>query len=419
MSAPSVPRETTRPAARALRSAWDSPVASYYLIGGVTLVLTCLGLVFVLSSSTVDDLSSASGSPLTTFLGQARYALIGLPLAFLASRVSVRWLRRLAWPGFLFALGLQLLPLVPGLAITVGGNVVGVGIAGFTFAPSEFGKLGLALWLGLVLAARRQDLASLKHVALPVGGSVLLVGLQFWFTQDLGTTLVLGALVAGALFVAGLPLRIFAAFGVPALAVLAFFATQGTTRSARILALLQPDALDSQGLGYQSKMALQALGTGGVSGVGLGASRTKWNYLPEAHNDFILAIVGEELGLLGTLLMLVLFALLAVGMTRVVMRHTDPFAKIATGAIASWILAQALVNIGVVINVLPVIGIPLPLVSAGGSSLIATLLALGVVLAFARSEPGAAEALAARRGAVRRSFSVLTSRSGRVTGVGR
>lgn len=395
---------------RALRSAWESPVASYYLIGGVTLVLTCLGLVFVLSSSTVDSLSGSSGSPLTTFLGQARYAVIGLPLALLASRLSVRTLRRLAWPGFLLALALQLLPLVPGMAIVVGGNVVGVSIAGFTFAPSEFGKLGLALWLGLVLAARRADLGSLKHAMLPVGGAAVLVGLQLWFTHDLGTTLVLGALVAGALFVAGLPLRIFVGFGVPALAVLAFFATQGSTRSARIMALLQPDALDSQGLGYQSRMALEALGTGGISGVGLGASRTKWNYLPEAHNDFILAIVGEELGLLGTLMMLVLFALLAIGMTRVVVRHTDPFAKITTGAIASWILAQALVNIGVVINVVPVIGIPLPLVSAGGSSLIATLLALGVVLAFARSEPGAAEALAARRGTVRRSFAVLTPR---------
>lgn len=105
-------------------------------------MLTCLGLVFVLSSSTVDDLSSASGSPLTTFLGQARYALIGLPLAFLASRVSVRWLRRLAWPGFLFALGLQLLPLVPGLAITVGGNVVGVGIAGSPSRPVSSGSWG-------------------------------------------------------------------------------------------------------------------------------------------------------------------------------------------------------------------------------------------------------------------------------------
>ena len=164
---------------------------------------------------------------------------------------------------------------------------------------------------------------------------------------------------------------------------------------------------DPSGAGFQTRHGLWGLGTGGLSGVGLGASREKWSYLPEAHNDFIFAIIGEELGLLGTLLVLALFGGLALGMFRIVRRHTDPFVQIATAAVATWILAQALVNIGVVIGLLPVIGVPLPLVSAGGSAMISTLIAIGVLLAFARSEPGAAQALATRRGVVRRSLAVV------------
>ena len=393
----------------ALRSAWDSPVTSYYLIGSVTLVLVALGLVFVLSSSTIFSLSR-DGGVLGAFQSQAMYAVLVLPLAWAVSRLPVRVLRVLAWPAYLGALGLQLLPIVvPGIATTSGGNITGIDLGVIYFQPAEFAKLALALWLGSVLAAKQHQLGQLRHVALPATGAAVMMAAQL-YTHDLGTALVLGALVAGALWVAGLPARFFAGLGIAALAVVAFMATQGTTRMARIMALFNPDALDSEGLGWQSDKALQALGTGGFSGVGLGGSRTKWLYLPEANNDFILAIIGEELGLLGVLLVLVLFGLLMLGLTRIVLRHPDPVAKITTAAVGAWILSQALVNIGVVIGVLPVIGIPLPFISTGGSSLIATVLAIGLVLAFVRDEPGAREALLARRGAVRRSFGVLARR---------
>jgi cell division protein FtsW len=158
---------------------------------------------------------------------------------------------------------------------------------------------------------------------------------------------------------------------------------------------------------YQTKHGMQALATGGWAGLGLGQSREKWSYLPEAHNDFIFAIIGEELGLIGTLLVLALFGVLAFAMFRVIARHRDPFAQIVTGGVAAWIIGQALVNMGVVVGLLPVIGVPLPLVSAGGSALITTLVALGVVVSFARTEPGAAEALAARPSVVRRSLAVI------------
>nr|WP_310650789.1 FtsW/RodA/SpoVE family cell cycle protein [Cellulomonas sp. P24] len=144
-------------------------------------------------------------------------------------------------------------------------------------------------------------------------------------------------------------------------------------------------------------------------GTRLGGSREKWGYLPERHNDFIFAILGEELGLIGTLLVLLLFALLGLAMARIIRRHPDPFVKITTGAIMSWVIGQALLNIAVVIGLAPVIGLPLPLVSSGGSALITTMAALGVVIAFARDEPGAGEALAARSGVVRRSLGVLSA----------
>lgn len=166
------------------------------------------------------------------------------------------------------------------------------------------------------------------------------------------------------------------------------------------------------GADFQSQHGTWALGTGGIAGVGLGASREKWSYLPEAHNDFIFAILGEELGLTGTLLVLALFTALAVGMFRVVRRHEDPFAKIATAAIACWILVQALINIGVVIGALPVIGVPLPLVSAGGSAMVSTLVAIGVVLAFARTEPGAGRALHVGHRTLARSLAVVGGRRG-------
>lgn len=395
----------------AVRSAWDAPVTTYYLLGSVTLVLVSLGLVFVLSSSTISALaaSGADGggrSPFGDFLGQAKFAVIGLTLAFVASRLPVKALRFLAWPAFLGALGLQVLP-AAGFGFGSGGNLAWVAIGPITFQPGEFAKVGLALWLGMVLAAKRENLGQLRHAILPIAGAAAMIGLQVLITKDLGTALVLGALVAGALFVAGLPLRVFGALGVAGLSVVAFMATMGETRTARIKAFLDPSSLDPNGLGLQRQYSLAALGTGGVSGVGLGGSRTKWLYLPEADDDFILAIVGEELGLLGTLLVLALIALLLVGLTRVVMRHPNPFAAITAAAVAAWIGAQAMVNVGVVVGVLPIIGLPLPLISSGGSSLIATLVALGIVMAFARDEPGAREALAARRGVVRRSFGVM------------
>lgn len=398
-----VPREEVRSTGSVLGH-WNSAVTTYYLTTGATGLLVALGLVMVLSSSAISSIAE-SGSPYGVFLRQAQYALIGLVVMFVASRLSVPVLRRLAWPALLFAIALQMLVFTP-LGRAEGGNRNWVYLGGTAFQPSEVVKLGLALWLGAVLARKRPLLREWRHAvipAIPVAGlavGVVLLG------HDLGTALIMLALVAGAMFVGGVPMRVFGVAGVAAAATVTLLVLAGNKRVERIMSWLSTDC-DLQVACYQPKHGTWALGSGGVFGMGLGASREKWHYLPAAHNDYIFAIIGEELGLVGTLLVLTLFGLLAAAFLRLVARHPDPFVKVATAAIGSWVIGQALVNIAVVIGLAPVVGIPLPLVSAGGSALIVTMAAMGVVIAFARSEPGAAEALAARPGVLRRSLAVL------------
>jgi cell division protein FtsW len=382
-------------------------VTSYYVLAGATALLLVLGLVMVLSSSSVDALAAGT-SPYTEFLSQTKFALIGLPVLVVLARMPVRRLKALAWPVLVGAVMFQLLVFTP-LGLSVSGNRNWVHLPGFQVQPSEIIKLALAMWLGAVLARKLPLLHQWKHALVPAVpaaagaiGVVLLGG-------DLGTAIVLFLLVFGALWVAGVKLRMFVIPVVAVAAVTVPLVMLSGNRSGRIKAWLDPQAADPGNLGvtYQSTHGVWALGTGGWFGLGLGQSREKWSYLPEAHNDFVFAIIGEELGLLGTLLVLALFGLLAFAMIRIIRRHDDAFARITTGAILFWIMGQALVNIAVVLSMLPVIGVPLPLVSAGGSALIMTMAAIGVVLAFARSEPGAAEALKARPSVFRRSLAVL------------
>ena len=417
----------TRPAARASRpepsafaawrtAAWASPTTSYYLIGGAALFLLVIGMIMVLSASMVDSLNASGGrTPFLDFFDQLTFAAIGLPVALVASRFRPEWFRRLAWLILAGAVLLQGLLFVPAFALGVGGNTNWVAIPGLgTFQPSEFAKLGLAVWLGAVLATKGELLRQWRHALVP---GVLVAGLFLGLVlrgHDLGTGLILMALVAGALWVAGVPISLFVLLGSFASAAAAFLVFSSTSRRERVLTFLgMAGDSDPLGSGWQPRLGLEALGSGGLSGVGLGAGGIKWRGLAASADDYIFATIGEELGLLGTLLVIALFVVLAVGLTRVIRRHPDPFVKITTAAIGTWVIGQAFVNIGVVIGVLPVIGVPLPLVSAGGSSLIATLIAFGIVLAFARSEPGAREAFAARRGSVRRSLAVLAPHLGR------
>jgi cell division protein FtsW len=388
---------------------WNSAVTTYYLLAGSTGALLVFGLVMVLSSSTVTSIAEGA-SPYAEFLRQARFALMGLPVLIIATRIPIRWYKRMAWPGLGVAVVLQLLTFVPGISASQGGNSGWIRLPGIgTMQPAEVGKLVLALWLGTVLGRKRHLLGRWQHAFVPAvpgaaGVLVLILG-----GKDLGTGLVVIALVAGAFWVAGAPAKMLGALGgLAAVVVVGVFiiGQEGSNRLTRIMAAYGP-CVDTAGTCYQSLHGKWGLGTGGLLGVGLGASREKWNYLPEAHNDFIFAVIGEELGLFGTLMVLGLFVVLGFAMSRLVRRHRDPFVQVTTAGVACWVVGQAFINIGVVIGVLPVIGVPLPLVSAGGSALVTTMAALGMVISFARTEPGTAEALAARGSVVRRSLAVL------------
>ncbi|WP_083942124.1 FtsW/RodA/SpoVE family cell cycle protein [Sanguibacter suarezii] len=409
-AAPPGASPTAPPARQTLRGAWlgqwNSAVTSYYLLLGATVLLLVLGLVMVLSSSSIDALASGR-SPYAVFADQAKFAMLGMPFMIVAIHLRPAFYKRIAWPALIFAIGLQMLIFTP-MARGEKGNTNWVYLGGgITIQPSELAKVALAVWLGAVLAHKLAYLHEWKHALVPaVVPGALVVVLLVLAGNDLGTAMILILLVAGALFVAGVPLRVFAMLGAGTVAGVAVLASTGN-RSKRILELFSGS--DPAGTGYQVKRGLEGLGTGGLTGVGLGAGSEKWSYLPEAHNDFIFSVIGEELGLLGTLLVLGLFALLGVGMVRVIRRHPDPMVKITTGALACWIIGQALINIGVVIGLVPVIGVPLPLISAGGSALIATMLALGIIISFARDEPGAKEALAARPSVVRKSIAVVSS----------
>jgi len=403
-----------RAASSRSRNPWlarlESPLAAYYLVLGSTVALVIIGLVMVLSSSSVESLRETKlHSSYTFFTKQALFAGVGLPLAWAASRLTPVVWRRLSWLMLVGALGL--LALVPIIGVSVNGNQNWIVVGGLTLQPSEFAKLALLVWGAAVLSAKQPLLHLVPHALVPVVPvAVVMLGLVL-VGRDLGTALVLMGIVFGLLLVAGAPGRAFVLVLGGGVAAVALLVATSPNRVGRISAWFTGDA-DYLGLDWQPMHGAFALATGGWWGVGLGASKEKWFWLPEAHNDFIFAIIGEELGLPGTLAVLGLFALLGVGLMRLVAVSDDLFVKIATGGVLLWVIGQALVNIGAVLGMLPVIGLPLPLVSSGGSALVMTMVALGMVLGFARRVPGAPEALTARAGVVRRSLAVLPQRAG-------
>lgn len=394
----------------------DSPVTSFYAIFGVTAALVTFGLVMVLSASAIDSLKG-SNSPYSIFISQAIYAGMGAVVLYLASRVTVRWWKRLAFPILIFALGLQVLVLLFGVEVM--GNRNWLQIGPVRAQPSEAIKVGLVLTGGLVLGAKRKQLTQLGHVVIPYLFPIALLSLGLVLGgHDLGTVLILAAIVVSVLFVAGVPGRWFLmAFGGLAAGAVIMVLTS-PNRLARLDVWLGRDT-DPFGAARQPLHGRYALADGGWIGLGLGASREKWGGLAEAHNDFIFAIIGEELGLPGTLVVIGLFVILALACYRLVARSSDFFVRVATAGVLAWILSQAIINIGSVIGMLPVIGVPLPLVSSGGSSLITTMFGLGMLLSFARAEPGCAEALSGRPSLLRRTAAVLPSATRRVRHSGR
>jgi len=380
-----------------LRAAWDRPLTAYYVIVGASLLITVLGLVMVYSASQIQALRY--GLPSTFYFRKQLLAVaIGGVLLWFAARAPVRLHRVLAYPLLLGAVFLMCLVQVPGIGQTVNGNTNWLSIGGpFQLQPSEFGKLALVLW-GADLLARKNErhlLVQWKHLLVPlVPVTVLLLGL-IMLGGDMGTTMILTAVLFGMLWLAGAPTRLFAGVlaGAASLATLAIATSPNRMGRLHCIAATSPGSNDQC---WQAVHGIYALASGGWFGTGLGASVEKWGELPEPHTDFIFAVTGEELGLAGTLSVLALFAALGYAGIRVAGRTEDPFVRFAAGGVTTWITVQAVINIGAVLGLLPIAGVPLPLFSYGGSALLPTMFAIGLLISFARSEPAARAALAVR-----------------------
>jgi cell division protein FtsW len=380
------PRTGGQKAIVVFQRVFGAETGTFFLLLGTTLFLLALGLVMVLSSSSIEDGASAGHDFFATFARQGLYALIGVPLLLIASRMPIGFWKKWAWPAVVITSLLQLLVFVPGLGFDFQGNRNWIRIGAFTGQPSELVKLALILWIAWILAAKKNLLHDWKHVFIPIapvtGVAIALVLLG----KDLGTSLILLMIVLGCLFYAGVRLRIIGvAFLVSALVALVFSQIR-TSRSTRITAYLTGCTNKNDLLGncWQSVHAWWGIASGGIFGSGLGESKEKWSWLPNAANDFIFAIVGDELGFIGAVLVLALFVVLAISFVRIIRTSRDPFAKIVTAGVMVWLVGEAFVNIAVVLGLLPVLGVPLPFISAGGSSLVASLVAVGVVLSFAR-----------------------------------
>lgn len=377
-----------------LRDALDRPLTSYYLLLGASALLLTIGLIMVLSASSVYSYQLNDGDSYAVVRRQLMWVALGLPAAFLASRIPNRVVRQFAYPGF--SLSLVLLLLTARFGVRINGNQNWLAIGPLQIQPSEIAKLALVVWAAHIYANKERRLRSTNEIIVPVvPGMVLATGLVV-FGNDLGTALVLVALLFGLLWVVGAPLRFFGVLFSVVGVVLVVLVSTNAERLGRVTSFLDPFA-DYHDKGWQPAHGLYALSTGGWFGQGIGASQQKWGDLPEAHTDFIFAVLGEELGLAGTLLVITLFLTIAFAALRVARRTADPFVRYASFGLVVWLVGQMIINIGMVLSLLPVIGIPLPLVSYGGSSLVPTLVAVGMLVGFARREPEAARALAQRR----------------------
>lgn len=376
--------------------AWlGRPMTSFHLIISVAALLVTLGLTMVLSASGVHSYDE-DGSPWAIFARQVMWTVVGLLGFWVALRVPVSFLRRTAFSAFAVTIVMLVLVLIPGIGHESNGSRGWFVVAGLSMQPSELTKIAFAIWGAHLLASRRMERASLREMLIPLIPAAVVALVLIVAQPDLGQTVSLGIILLALLWYAGLPLKVFVTSLGAAVAAAAVLAVSEGYRSDRVRSWLDPGA-DAQGSGYQARQAKFALANGGVFGDGLGQGTAKWNYLPNAHNDFIFAIIGEELGFVGAFGLLALFGLFAYTGMRIARRSADPFLRLLTAAATMWVIGQVFINVGYVIGLLPVTGIQLPLISAGGTSTATTLFMIGLMANAARHEPEAVAALRAGR----------------------
>ena len=362
----------------------EHPMLHYQILLGATGFLLALGIVMVASASSVYSYQQNNGNSWALATRQLIFAAIGVFLMMAVSKMHVDSIRRWA-PLFMVVVGVLLVAvLLIGTAVHGQKNWIDFG-GPIRIQPSEFAKLAIIMWGADILDRKYHLLEQRHHLLMPVLPVSVIVLLLVVLQGDLGTAMVMMPIMASLLYFVGAPRKWFLVMGGAGLAAIAALSIAAPYRVARFTSWLDPYA-DAQGTGFQVIHGQQALGSGGWWGVGLGGSREKWGTLPEAHTDFIYAVLGEELGIIGTILVLLIFTAIAIVGLRIARNTNEAFIQIASLGIVAWIVTQALVNIGAVLGILPITGVPLPLVSYGGSSLIPTLLAMGILMAFAKHE---------------------------------
>jgi cell division protein FtsW len=390
-----------------LRGLLARPLASYYLLVSSAGLLLIIGLAMVFSATSVKQFV-ASGNAFTSIQRQGTSAVVGLLAFWVCQRLPVRTYRALAKPGLILAfaliIGLDVLGVLAQANVLseptfgpVHADLLWLYLGPLQLQPSELAKMALAIWVADVLVRKGSEASAwseLSRPLFPVAGLLfVLVGLN-----DLGTMLCLVVLFVGMLWADGVRLRVFAGMFAAALAgvmALIYLPGRSSYRHGRLDAFLHPE-LNQLGDGYQVREGLFAIANGGWFGVGLGEGRLKWGWLPNGHNDFIFAVIAEELGVMGCLVVLGLFGVLAYTGLRIARRATNPFRRLVAAGVTALIAGQATINIGGVVGLMPVTGLPLPLISDGGSALVVTLAMIGMLASFARAEPEAARALHAR-----------------------
>jgi len=359
----------------------------YYALVIATFGLLFIGMVMILSASTTVSYKQFNNQYII-FLRQLMFAAIGVVLMMAISRLPKVFFLKWSVVALVISIVLLILVLIPSIGISVAGQRNWISLWGpFRLQPSEVAKLTLIVWGSAVLRKQiRSKTTTWQNLLIPVFPVGLIITVLVIFEGDLGTTLIIGPILLSLFYAVGAPMKLFTWSAMAGLLVILYLSIQETYRIQRFLSWISP-TVENQDAGWQVTHGKYALASGGWTGIGLGASREKWGWLPAAHTDFIFAVVGEEIGLVGTIIVLIFIGTIAYVALTLARETNDRFTKLIATSVMAWIVVQSIINIGAVLGLLPVTGVPLPLVSYGGSSLIFTLAAIGVLMAVLRSEP--------------------------------
>ena len=364
------------------RLATAAPSRTFYILMAVTSMLIVFGLMMVLSSSSIVAINTG-GSPWFMFGKQFVWANVGLLVLLAAYRMPYhqwhRHSRHLLW----FAYGLMALPFTS-IGITINGARAWAELGPIRFQPSEFLKVAVIIYSASLLGRRRAEVADHHRTFKPILIAWLPAVGACVFQKDFGAAVVITTIIIAVMFISGIPLRLIGMMGVIGMAGAMVAIASSARMQARIMSFIDLEGTREKA-GYQVWQAILSIANGGVAGVGAGEGTGKWGYVPLAHSDFIFAIIAEEFGLIGSMGVIGGFILLAHYGIRTALGARDPFGAVLAGGITTWLCAQAIINIGGVVGVMPVTGLTLPLISYGGSSLLFTMGAVGLLLNVARN----------------------------------